>query len=89
MNYCFWGGDMKYYFWNLREYLFNFLKEYKVDYMGLQGPLRGSKICTVWIKGDINHLQGKEFSGRIFFFTKEFEGSTGYIKYWVSCPKKS
>ena len=79
---------MQWHFLSLKAKLEMFLNHYGIDYYGVQGPIRGSKICSVYIKKSsldrLMNLKGTSYFSYTFWFSKdhEFEDS---IKFNVNC----
>lgn len=75
---------------NLKTKLHDFLQNSYIDFKGVQGPERGSKICSVYIKNkDINRIKkinGGTWYGHQFWFTKKMEFED-YSLFVVNCKK--
>jgi hypothetical protein len=74
----------------LKQELTEFLRNNGVEFFGVEGPGRGSKICTVLVKHDevekIKALNGKNNKIHEFHFTCSWWLDTT-AKYIVNCKK--
>ena len=76
---------------SLKSELTHFLEENGIkSFFGVEGPYRGSKICSFFIKKEEDHLikdlHGKNNGFHEFWFSKSWEHNTS-IKYLVNCKK--
>ena len=75
---------------NLKSELTEFLKDNGVEFFGVEGPERGSKICSVYIKSNevdkIKNLSGKGNRFHNFYFSCAYWVDSS-AKYMVNCKK--